>query len=194
MDLKEDLIRHYQWLRQYGCNDSHSGNASVREGDHFWVTPTGACADMLGVDDLIECPIHGACGEGASLDAPLHQKVYQNNPSAWAVLHSHGPNTVAITLDGEDFEPVDFEGQYYFPHVPVVTIPYDRYVDESPELVGEALGDHRIMVVRGHGVYACGETLNLAYKWTCSLELSAKTAVIARQAGTLDQVSSPANN
>jgi L-fuculose-phosphate aldolase len=42
-----------------------------------------------------------------------------------------------------------------------------------------------ITVVRGHGVYAWGESLNLAYKWTCSLELSAKTAFIARTAGTL---------
>jgi L-fuculose-phosphate aldolase len=41
------------------------------------------------------------------------------------------------------------------------------------------------VIVRGHGVYAAGETLERAYKWTCSLELSAKTAVIARQAGTL---------
>ncbi|HIP53250.1 MAG TPA: class II aldolase/adducin family protein [Chromatiales bacterium] len=186
MDIRKELVRHYRWLHQYGCNDAHSGNASVRERDCFWVTPTGACADSLSVDDLIQCPLQGGCGEGASLDASLHQRVYQRNSNAWAVLHSHGPNTVAITLDGADFEPADFEGQYYFPHVPVVTIPYEHYVDEAPEQVSETLEDHRIMVVRGHGVYACGETINLAYKWTCSLELSAKTMILARLAGTLD--------
>ena len=42
MDCKEDLVRHYRWLRQYGNNDSHSGNASTRVGDTLWVTPTGA--------------------------------------------------------------------------------------------------------------------------------------------------------
>jgi L-fuculose-phosphate aldolase len=47
------------------------------------------------------------------------------------------------------------------------------------------LAEHPIMVVRGHGVYARAETINLAYKWSCSLELSAKTAFLARQAGTL---------
>ncbi len=188
MTIQQELVRHYRWLHRYGCNDAHSGNASVRDGDSFWVTPTGACADTLSPDDLIQCPMHGACGEGASLDAPLHQRVYQRNANAWAVLHSHGPHTVAITLDGADFEPVDFEGQYYFPRVPVVTIPYARYLDEAPERVSEMLEDHRIMVVRGHGVYACGETLNLAYKWTCSLELSARTTLLARQAGTLEGV------
>jgi L-fuculose-phosphate aldolase len=32
-------------------------------------------------------------------------------------------------------------------------------------------------------VYAAAATLNLAYKWSCSLELSAKTAYLARTAG-----------
>jgi L-fuculose-phosphate aldolase len=52
-------------------------------------------------------------------------------------------------------------------------------------LVAAALASHRIVVARGHGVYAQAATLNLAYKWTCSLELSAKTALLARLAGTL---------
>jgi len=39
--------------------------------------------------------------------------------------------------------------------------------------------------VRGHGVYARAESINLAYKWSCSFELSAKTYYLAKQAGTL---------
>lgn len=183
--LRRELVRHYRWLRRYGCNDSHSGNASVRDGDRFWVTPTGCCADTLQPEQLIPCPLQGPCPAGASLDAPLHQRVYQLNPRASAVLHSHGPHSVALTLNGRDFLPADFEGQLYFPRVPVIDIPYQDYVREAPEQVAEALRSFRLVIVRGHGVYAAGETLNLAYKWTCSLELSAKTAFIARLAGTL---------
>ena len=47
MDPRSDLVRHYLWLRRYGLNDSHSGNASVRDGELVWVTPTGCCADTL---------------------------------------------------------------------------------------------------------------------------------------------------
>ena len=46
MDPRLDLIRHYRWLRQYGLNDSHSGNISLRSGDDYWISPTGACADL----------------------------------------------------------------------------------------------------------------------------------------------------
>jgi L-fuculose-phosphate aldolase len=183
MSVREELVCYYRWLRRYGYNDSHSGNASVREGDEIWVTPTGACADTIGAGDLIACRIDGSLGEGASLDAALHVRVYQQNPSARAVLHSHGPYSVAMTLNGKDFVPVDFEGQLYFPRVTVINIPYADYVRDSPERVAAILARHPVTIVRGHGVYAQGDTLNLAYKWTCSLEQSAKTMFIARQAG-----------
>ena len=180
MQLKQELVQYYRWLRQYGINDSHSGNASVRVGERVWITPTGACADTLASDRLVECHLDGRIGDGASLDTPLHLAVYRTNPEAAAVLHSHGPHTVALTLDSSDFEPADFEGQMYFPRVPVIQIPYDRYVADAPERVSAALARHPVAVVRGHGVYACAASLNLAYKWTCSLEMSAKTAFIAR--------------
>lgn len=186
MDVREELVRYYRLLRQHGLNDSHSGNASVRDGDTVWVTPTGCCADTLEPGDLVACDIDGTIGDGASLDARLHVMVYQRNARARAVLHSHGPHTVALTLNGRDFVPADFEGQYYFPRVPVIDAPYADYVPRSAELISNVLRDHRITVYRGHGVYAQGESLNLAYKWTSSLELSAKTAWLAKLAGTLD--------
>jgi L-fuculose-phosphate aldolase len=184
MDPRLDLTRHYRWLRQYGLNDSHSGNLSVRCDTDYWITPTGACADTLEPDDLLRCAVDASPPAGASLDAPLHRQVYLNNPGIGAVMHSHGPYSVAMTMSGKDFLPADFEGQYYFPRVPVLDIAFTDYVSQSPAAVADALRDYPLVVVRGHGVYAGAENLNLAYKWTCSFELSAKTAFLARQAGT----------
>ena len=105
MNIKDDLVRHYHWLRQYGLNDSHSGNASVREGDAIWITPTGCCADTLSSGELVECRPDGVIGKGASMDARLHLAVYQANPDTRAVLHSHGPYSVAMTMDND--QPTD---------------------------------------------------------------------------------------
>jgi L-fuculose-phosphate aldolase len=185
MALRDDLVQYYRWLRDYGYNDSHSGNASVREGDVIWITPTGAFAELLKPHDLIACRLDGEIPQGASLDAALHLGVYRANPQVNAVLHSHGAYTVGATLDGADYLPPDFEGRHYFERVPVLDIAYSDYWREAPRRVPDALRTSPIVVVRGHGVYAVGETLERAYKWTCSLELSARTAVIARQAGTL---------
>jgi L-fuculose-phosphate aldolase len=183
-DARHALVRYYRWLRRYGLNDSHSGNASLREGDVAWVTPTGCGADTLEIDDLLACRLDRPPPPGASLDAPLHLAVYRARPDAMAVLHSHGPHSIAMTLAGGDFAPLDFEGRYYFPLVPVLEIPPERYTRLSPGAVASALAGHRVCIVRGHGVYAAAETLDLAYKWTCSLESSARIAWLARAAGS----------
>ncbi len=183
MNNKTALVAHYRWLRQVGDNDSHSGNGSVRVADQFWITPAGACADRLTVDDLVLCAVNGAPTAGASLDANLHAAVYRLNPQAGAVLHSHGPNAIALTLNAPVFEPQDFEGRAYFPCVPVLPIEYDRYLEQAPQSVADALRSHRVVIVRGHGLYAADRDLNLAYKWLSALEHSAKIAAIARQSG-----------
>ncbi len=183
MDPRLELIQHYRWLRQYGLNDSHSGNLSVRCGNDYWITPSGACADTLEADALVRCSMDADPASGASLDAPLHRLVYQRTPGASVVMHSHGAHSVAMTLGGDDFVPVDFEGQYYFPRIPVLSIAYADYLEKAPAAVAEALAEHLVAVVRGHGVYAAAENMNLAYKWTCSFELSAKIAWLAAQAG-----------
>jgi L-fuculose-phosphate aldolase len=67
----------------------------------------------------------------------------------------------------------------------VINIPYAQYIALAPAKVAQTLAEYPITVVRGHGVYACAPNINLAYKWSCSLELSAKTAFIAQQTGTL---------
>jgi len=86
-------------------------------------------------------------------------------------------------MDGEDFVPVDFEGQYYFSRIPVLDIPLEHYVDASPGAVAMALTDSRVVIVRGHGLYAWGETLDVAYKWTCSAEASARIAWLDSRCG-----------
>ena len=177
---RAELVRYYRWLRQYGLNDSHSGNASCRDGDSVWMTPTGCCADTLVEDMLIHCSVDEPAPEGATLDAALHLAVYLSVPDCAAVLHSHGPHTIAVTMSGDDFEPVDFEGRYYFGSVPVICIDDDRYLEESPAKVSRALAGNRIAVVRGHGSYAGAASLDLAYKWACSLESSARIAWLAQ--------------
>jgi len=174
------LVDYYRLLRLHGLNDSHSGNASLRHATGFWITPTGCCADTLCSADLMSCGIQQALPAAASLDAALHQAVYRALPEIGAVIHCHGPHAIALTMDGVDFVPSDFEGRYYFERVPVIDIADQEYTAKSPELVANALRRSPVAIVRGHGVYACGTDLDQAYKWCCSLESSARIAWLYR--------------
>jgi L-fuculose-phosphate aldolase len=168
---KNELVQHYRWLRQFGLNDSHSGNVSVRDNDHFWVTPTGACADTLTENDLVKVALQGDIPKGASLDAALHRAVYQQNDTAQCLLHSHGPYSITMTMDGK----------YYFSHIPVLNIAFDDYLEVSPQQVARCLAANKVCVVRGHGVYAQAPTINLAYKWSTTFEHIAHIAWLCEQ-------------
>ncbi|MCJ7556959.1 MAG: class II aldolase/adducin family protein [Gammaproteobacteria bacterium] len=180
---KRELVTFYGRLQKSGLNDSHSGNASVRCEQGMWITPTGAGADSLDLNDLVLCPAGSTPTPGSSLDAPLHAAIYLKLPEARAILHFHPAHAIALTLDGQDFLPEDFEGSYFLNRVPVLDLPYDRYTVDSPDAVSDALLENRVAIVRGHGAYVCGNCLDQAYKWASALESSARITWLARVAG-----------
>jgi L-fuculose-phosphate aldolase len=88
-------------MPQHGLNYSHSGNGSVRLGDSFIVTKTGACADTIQTAELVRCEFSQKLPSNASLDAGIHQYIYQTLENCGAVLHAHNPYTIALTLNAE---------------------------------------------------------------------------------------------
>ncbi|MBE9516367.1 MAG: class II aldolase/adducin family protein [Proteobacteria bacterium] len=187
MTSLDELVSYYHLLRQHGLNDSHSGNASVRATDGVWISPTGCCADTLTAADLVYCSNSKAAPANASLDYALHQAIYDKRKDVNAVLHGHPAHAIALTLNGNDFKTDDFEGMLYFGVVPVVDIDYDHYFELSVEKISSALANNNIVIARGHGVYSCAPSLELAYKWISSLELSARISSISHTANNLKE-------
>ena len=188
MTSLDQLTSYYRLLRQYGLNDSHSGNASIRISNDMWITPTGASADTLTAADLVYCPGNMPPPSNASQDNGLHRAIYEQRNDVKAVLHGHPIHAIALTMSGDDFEAEDFEGKSYFGTVPVVDIDYEHYFERSVEIISQVLADNDIVIVRGHGVYSCGSTLEHAYKWISSLELSASISHISRQNNNIHNI------
>ena len=90
--------------------------------------PAGAFAQAGGQGGVLEQGLHGP-GQSARVVGGHQQAVL---PRAGAVLHSHGAYSVALTMDGEDFVPADFEGQYYRTHNATI---YDRPDEPVPVYV-----------------------------------------------------------
>ena len=181
MNPQQQLTFYYKLLRQHGLNDSHSGNGSVRLRNGFVVTKTGACADTIQADELITCQLEQALPAKASLDAGIHQQIYQQFNDCQAVLHAHNPYTIATTLHSDTFCPVDFEGKLYFPSLEVIDCAETDYRQTMPNRISACLQNQTIAIVRSHGVYAAADSLELAYKWLCSIEQSAKIKWLAQQ-------------
>ena len=100
--LREEICRVGASLYQRNYTVGSAGNISARLDDGWLITPTDAC---LGTLDPVQIAKVDTGGQWISGDRPsktltLHRAVYDNNPTAQSVLHTHSTNLVALTLAG----------------------------------------------------------------------------------------------
>lgn len=165
-----------------GLNNSHSGNLSVRiDDEHMVITRTGCMLHHIDHPDLITTAIKHDDYQTlkASRELPVHRSIYLNT-RAKAIVHAHSPFVVAESLSGKHIYNnllmlEDAEGLYYFPKgVTVIEAKNAIASNEVAELVIPAFKDSPIVIVKGHGVFSIGETLEEAYHWVSGLEHSVK--------------------
>jgi L-fuculose-phosphate aldolase len=109
------------------------------------------------------------------MDLALHQAIYAAVSETEAVVHAHPRHAIALSLLEREIQPQDLEGQHYLGVVPVV--PRGENVAQA---LADALRQHMIVVVAGHGSYARGESLWQALQWTSVLEESAEVLWLLR--------------
>ncbi len=159
-----------------GLNNSHSGNLSVRLGRTLAITRTGSMLHRLDYADIVETTLDGDDAETrrASREIPVHRAIYRGTTHD-AIVHAHPAHVIALSLSLDLIRPVDAEGAYSFPNgVPVVTVRNAIASEEVGAVVTPLLRTCPLVVVRGHGSFAVGATLEDGLHWTSSLEHSAR--------------------
>jgi L-fuculose-phosphate aldolase len=157
-----------------GLVSSHGGNMSVRHGEGLIITSHGSRLGHLAEGDMVEVGPGLEPRVEPSMDLALHQAIYAAS-EAKAIVHAHPRHAIALSLVGTEVRPQDLEGQHYLGVVPVV--PRGENVAQA---LADALRQHRIVVVAGHGSYARGESLWQALQWTSVLEESAEILWLLR--------------
>ncbi|KNZ69620.1 class II aldolase/adducin family protein [Thermincola ferriacetica] len=164
-----------------GLNNSHSGNLSVRAGKKIIITRRGSMLGHLTEKDLIETDLlkDGPEHNLVSREIGVHRAVYLHT-SAQALVHAHPIFATALSLVEDEIEPIDAEGKYYLKKVPVLTVRETIGSAEVAEKLPLLLRENKIVVVKGHGTFAGGKTLEEAYQWTTSLEHACKILYYTR--------------
>jgi len=178
----------YEMFRQIGRDlyvsnmiSSHGGNLSIRLGDRVIIKRRGAMLGNLQPHDLVETGLEkNDSGVAlASTELLVHRMVYLQTP-ALAIVHCHPRTAIAFSLSRDEFVPIDNEGSYSLKKVPVAT---EEFASGSPEMankVASALQNYKIVMLRGHGSFATGQTLDEAFQWSSTLEESCQIALSAK--------------
>lgn len=150
---------------------SHGGNMSVRVGDRIIIKRRGAQLGRLKPSDFVETRLHSNDSgiTRASTELIVHRAIYQKT-SALAIIHSHPRTAIALSLSRDEIVPVDVEGSYLLHKVPVVAAEFASGSKQMAEMVAETLRGYKIIMLRGHGCFSIGQTLEEAFHWISCLE------------------------
>lgn len=181
--------RIYEMFREIGRDlyaqnmvSSHGGNLSIRLGDRVIIKRRGAMLGQLKPHDLIETGLEKNDSNVALASTELlaHRTIYLNTPTL-AICHCHPRTAIAFSLSRDEIVPIDNEGSYLLKKVPVITEEFASGTPQMANKVAEALKNYKIIMLRGHGSFATGQTLDEAFFWSSTLEEACQIMLIAKQ-------------
>ncbi len=144
-----------------GLVGGNFGNMSIRSGDGFCITRTGAYLDDPG--EPIFVPLEGPVPKDASSEYRVHREVYQKTRHN-AIVHAHPAHAVALSIIAGEIVPRDSDGVMLCPLIPVVHgIPGS---DELAMNISDSLCLSKLAIASGHGTFAAGKSLDEAYLFT----------------------------
>ncbi|MEW6456316.1 MAG: aldolase [Acidobacteriota bacterium] len=165
-------------LQKFGLISSHAGNMSVRKRDKVFITKHGAMLGDLKKIDIIEVSLDGF-DEKASMELKVHQEIYKEVPVN-AIIHSHPPYTIALSLKQDFIIPEDSEGKILLGKIPCIEVKSTVGSEEVAKIASKILKKYKVIIVKGHGSFAVGNNLEEALCFTSSLEFSSKIIYLLR--------------
>lgn len=164
-----------------GLTTSHGGNMSIRRDDRIIITRSGCMLGHIGERDLVEAGIDDSdTPENASSEIAVHRAIYRNT-DATAIVHAHPSYAIALSIVDDKIEPLDVEGSYYMPSVPIIGRGEKVYGGKMADEIAKALIDNRAAVIYAHGSFAAGRDLYEALHYTSTLEESCRIIAAVRQ-------------
>ncbi len=170
-----------------------SGNVSARDPETGLVVikPSGVKYEDLEPDHLVVVDLSGEVVEGdlkPSSDTASHLVIYRNRANVNGIVHTHSRYATAFAAAGKSI-PVyltaiadEFGGP----------IPCGRFAMIGGADIGQAvlevIGDSPAALLKNHGVFTVGKTVEAALKAAVMVEDAAQIVWLARQIGEPDEI------
>ncbi|MEM0014011.1 MAG: class II aldolase/adducin family protein [Zestosphaera sp.] len=140
------------------------GNASIRCGEGFFITPSQVPKNSLSIEDFVfirlgDNQVISSSSRRPSIEWRMHKAVYVARPEAYAILHTHNPYTIALYDAGLRVDVTKFVEAYSIGEC-VETVPYKPAGSlELANSTAEALRRCRVAVLLNHGVISACKDL-----------------------------------
>ena len=182
-ELAELIIVICRQLYEKGLLAGADGNVSaIVAEDRIITTPTGAHKGFMSRDQLIVTDFDGTVisGEGRpSSELAMHLAIYTADPECRAIVHTHAPHALALSLAGLPFESERLaETEILLGKV--VTVPFQPPgTVELAEAVASCVHNGPVQILERHGAVSRGKSLMEAFQLMECLEHNARILVMS---------------
>ena len=189
--LRERVYRANLALPKYNLVTWTAGNASARDPESglIVIKPSGVMFEDLTPENMVVVDPHGRVVEGsfgASTDTHSHCAIYRGRPDVNGVIHTHSNYATAFAAVGKSI-PVCLTAIADEFGVEIPCAPYARIGGAG---IGETalahIGQSVAVLMRQHGVFTIGATVEKALKAAVMVEDVAKTVWLAMQVGEVE--------
>ncbi|WP_018605676.1 class II aldolase/adducin family protein [Uliginosibacterium gangwonense] len=156
---RASLLKAFRLMSMRGLNAGTAGNASLRYGDGFLITPSGIPAEELAEEDLVWLNFAGGMrgNRKPSSEWRLHHDILLARPEVGAVMHAHSPCATALACHGEAIPAFHYMVlRFGGPDVPCAA--YATYGTQAlSDTVLSALQERTACLMANHGMVVLGE-------------------------------------
>lgn len=184
--IKDEICDVCNKMWQQGWVAANDGNVSVKIAeDIYFATPTGISKSFIKPDMLLKINSEGEVLEGLpqyrpSSEIKMHLRCYKDRPDVKAVVHAHPPTATGFALAKIPLDTYSLiESVIAIGSVPIAPFAIPS-TDEVPESIAPFLKEHDVILLENHGALTVGSDLITAYYRMETLELWAKTSLVAR--------------
>lgn len=193
--LKEQMcdIGRRIWIK--GFCGGNEGNHSYRIGENrVLCTPTGISKGNLKPDDICTVDMEGKQLAGKrkrTSEVLLHLAIYKARPDIKAVIHSHPPHATAFAVAGVDLPTcIHPEAEVFLGAVKTA-----KYVTPGDTRLGESIlpyvKDSNTIILENHGTVSYDADLEQAYYKLEIVDAYARILILAKQVGSIRQLTPP---
>ncbi len=186
-DRKARLAAAFRMFSKAGLDEGVAGHITVRdpaEPDTFWVNPFGMHFSMIRSSDLVRVDEAGRVVEGTravnGAAVAIHCAVHAARPDVLAAAHAHGPAGKTLSALDMTIEPLTQDACAFYEDIGLLP-DYSGVVlaEEEGARVAAALGMHKAVILRNHGMLTVGTSVDSAAWWFLTLERSAQCQLTA---------------
>ncbi len=192
--LREKIALACRILADEGHESALAGQITARaeKPGTYWMLSFGLGFDEAQASNIVLVDDDLNLLEGDGMVNPsnrFHLWIYRHRPTVNAIIHTHPPYCSALSLTGEPLVAAHMDTSMFYedcaflPHWPGPPIG-----DEEGEIIHNALGDKRSILLAHHGQLCACATMEEALVLSVFIERAARMQLLARAVGPIREL------